>query len=158
MIWRRHRMETFTALLALCEGNPLVTNNRDAGDLRRHRAHCHVAVMTLTQFDQTVIVGWIRNIYLAQLNTSSLRSLPPHNEASIGLPGPADVKIQHIFHHNFIPFLFIASWHVMPCHEMSWTCWLTRAKILDDRKSNSISQFWGASIGQNRMINSATAF
>ena len=63
-----HQMETFFALLSLCEGNPsgfpsrrLETrsfdfswmcawtsgwaNNRDAGDLRRHGAHCDVTVM-----------------------------------------------------------------------------------------------------------------
>ena len=66
--WRRHQMETFSALLALCAGNSLVSgefpsqrpvtqsfdlrlnkrlskNNRDAGDLRRHRAHYDVIVM-----------------------------------------------------------------------------------------------------------------
>ena len=67
--WRRHQMERFSAL-ALCEGNlPITggfpsqrpttrifdvslvcawtiywTNNRDAGDLRRHRAHYGVTV------------------------------------------------------------------------------------------------------------------
>ena len=65
-------METFSALLAICEGKPQVTggfllqrlvarsfdvffvlrlnngwaNKRDAGDLRRHRAHCDVTVMS----------------------------------------------------------------------------------------------------------------
>ena len=67
--WWRHEMETFSALLALCEGNPLVDsphkghrrgalmfslicpwtngweNNRETGDLRRHRAHYYVIVM-----------------------------------------------------------------------------------------------------------------
>ena len=55
-------METFSALLALCAGNSPVTaelwcfrwsapwingwvNNREAGDLRRHRAHYDVIVM-----------------------------------------------------------------------------------------------------------------
>ena len=64
-------METFSALLALCEGNPTVTgefpsqrpvtrsfevffdlrlnkrlsNNREAGDLRRHRAHYDIIVI-----------------------------------------------------------------------------------------------------------------
>ena len=71
-VWWRHQMETFSALLALCEGNPAVTggfpsqrsvtrsfdvfflictwttgwaNNRDTGDLRRHCAHYHVTAM-----------------------------------------------------------------------------------------------------------------
>ena len=69
--WWRHQMETFSALLALCAGNspvPVISphkgqwrgalmfllisawiigwvNNRDAGDLRRHRAHYDVIVM-----------------------------------------------------------------------------------------------------------------
>ena len=66
-------METFSALLAICAENSPVTdefprkgqlrgalmfslvgawingwvNNREAGDLRRHRAHCDVTVMSL---------------------------------------------------------------------------------------------------------------
>ena len=65
----RHQMKKFSALLVLCEGNPPVNggfqwrralvfslicawtngraNNRDAGDLTRHRAHYDVTVMTL---------------------------------------------------------------------------------------------------------------
>ena len=71
--WWRHQMETFSALLALCAGNSPVTgefphkgqcrgalmislicvwingwvNNREAGDLRRYRAHYDVTVMCL---------------------------------------------------------------------------------------------------------------
>ena len=69
--WWRHQMETFSALLAICAGNSPVpgefptqrpvtrsfdvyfdlrpingwVNNREAGDLRRHRAHYDVIVM-----------------------------------------------------------------------------------------------------------------
>ena len=69
--WCRHQIEAFSALLALCEGNPPVTgafpltkasgralmfsltcpwtndwaSNRRAGDLRRHRTHHDVTVM-----------------------------------------------------------------------------------------------------------------
>ena len=57
--WWRHKMETFSALLAFCAGNLLVTmasdaelwcflwsvNNRYAGDSRRHRAHYDVTLM-----------------------------------------------------------------------------------------------------------------
>ena len=69
--WWRHQMEAFSALLALCAGNSPVTgefplkgqwrgalmlsficaringwvNNREAGDLRRHRAHYDDIVM-----------------------------------------------------------------------------------------------------------------
>ena len=65
LTWWRHQMETSSALLALCEGNsPLIgqwrgalmfslicawtngwVNNREAGDLRHHRAHYDVTVM-----------------------------------------------------------------------------------------------------------------
>ena len=66
--WWRHQMETFSALLAICAGNSPVTgeiqwrgalvfplicvwingwvNNREAGDLRHHRAHYDVIVMS----------------------------------------------------------------------------------------------------------------
>ena len=67
--WWRHQMETFSALLALCEGNSPVNsphkgqwrgafmlslirdwinrwvNNREAGDLRCHRAHNDVIII-----------------------------------------------------------------------------------------------------------------
>ena len=69
--WWRHQMETFSALLALCAGNSPVSgefpaqrpvtrsfdvffdrrqlngwvNTREAGDLRRYRAHYDVMVM-----------------------------------------------------------------------------------------------------------------
>ena len=72
--WWRHQMETFSALLTLCEGNhrspvnyphkcqwhgalifSLIcvwtngwANHRDAGDLRRHRVHYDVTVMCWT--------------------------------------------------------------------------------------------------------------
>ena len=73
LTWWRHQMETFSALLALCEGNTPITgefpsqrpvtrgfdvsvicawtngcaNHRDVGDLRRHRVHYDVIVMTV---------------------------------------------------------------------------------------------------------------
>ena len=63
--WWRHQMETFSVLLALCEGNPPVTGGfpsqrpvtrsfdiffylRLDGDLKRHHAHCDVTVMFIT--------------------------------------------------------------------------------------------------------------
>ena len=78
--WWRHQMETFAALLALFEGNSLVTgefpsqsqwrgalmfsllcawtngwaNHRDAGDLRRHRVHCGITEMSVNY----VIIGF----------------------------------------------------------------------------------------------------
>ena len=71
--WWRHQMETYSALLAICAGNSPVprkgqwrgalmfsliyvwingwVNNREAGDLRRYRAH----------YDVTVMLVWIIN-------------------------------------------------------------------------------------------------
>ena len=74
VLWWRHQMETFSALLAICAGNSPVTgeftaqrpvtralmlsliwawingwvNNREAGDLRRHRAHYDVIIMCIS--------------------------------------------------------------------------------------------------------------
>ena len=71
--WWRNQMEIFSALLALCAGNSLVTgefpsqrpvtrsfdvsfdlrwingwiNNREAGDLKRHHVHYYVTIMGL---------------------------------------------------------------------------------------------------------------
>ena len=64
--WWRHQMETFSALLAVCAGNSPVTggalrlslicawingwvHNREAGNLRSHRAHYDVIVMQNVQ-------------------------------------------------------------------------------------------------------------
>ena len=83
--WWRHQMETFSALLALCAGNSPVNgefpaqrpvtrsfdvfficawingwiNNRDAGDLRRHRAHYDVTVKVLVNYNLTWQWGWV---------------------------------------------------------------------------------------------------
>ena len=93
--WWRHQMETISALLTLCAGNsPVIgeipaqrpvtrsfdvffdlrlnkrwVNNRDDGDLRRHRAHYDVTVMHSRRlpwlwwwwrwlFVISVIIGW----------------------------------------------------------------------------------------------------
>ena len=74
--WWRHQMETFSALLALCAGNSPVpvnsphrgqwrralmfslicarindlVNNREAGDLRRHRGHYDANVMRYSEW------------------------------------------------------------------------------------------------------------
>ena len=68
--WWRHQMETFSALLALyahkgqwrgaliffiCAGINDRVNNREVGDLRRHRGHCDVNVMG--QYHH-VIIWW----------------------------------------------------------------------------------------------------
>ena len=79
--WWRHQMETYSAKLALCAGNSPVpvnsphkgqwrgalmfsliyiwingwVNNREAGDLRRHQAHCDVIVMKGKHYNDTIM-------------------------------------------------------------------------------------------------------
>ena len=86
MTWWRHQMETFSALLSLCAGNSPVpvnsphegqwrgalmfslicarkndwVNNREAGDLRRHRGHYGVIVMNFGYFP---IPRWVSFIW-----------------------------------------------------------------------------------------------
>ena len=81
--WWRHQMETFDASLAFCAGNWPVTgeiparrpvtqsfgvslicawksgwvNNRDAGDLRRHRAHYNVIVMMVLSYWNSPLIS-----------------------------------------------------------------------------------------------------
>ena len=88
----RHQIETFSAYLALCEDNPVVTavlphkghwretlifpricawangwiNNRDAGELKRHRAH----------YDVTVLVQQIMALTKVEPLTTGLGHLP----------------------------------------------------------------------------------
>ena len=92
--WWRHQMETFSALLALCEGNPPVTdaelwcflwsapwindwvNNREAGDFRCHRTHYDVIVM----WDDIVQMISLSNVgcnqrWLHQIWTSAKRCI-----------------------------------------------------------------------------------
>ena len=81
--WWRHQMETFSALLALCAGNPPVTgefpsqrpvtrsfdvffdlcmkngwvNNCEAGKLRRHRAHSDVT--NVLQYERRQLLSYL---------------------------------------------------------------------------------------------------
>ena len=102
--WWRHQIETFTALLAICSpvigefaaqrpvtrsfavffdlrlNKPLSEKKREAGDLRRHRAHCGVIVMCLMLF----------NADFQYTNTQKTHHL--------GIPGKADISpLKNIF-------------------------------------------------------------
>ena len=101
--WWRHQMETFFALLALCAGNSPVTgeftaksqwcgalvfslicawisrwvNTREAGDLRRHRAHYDVIVMNLTNsLFQTTDHTPCKEPYQLLIRTSAVMTRP----------------------------------------------------------------------------------
>ena len=93
--WWRHQMETFSAWLALCAGNspvpvnsplkgqwrgalmfPLIcvwindwVNNHEAGDLRRHRGHYDVNVMSLPANMRNDIFALIPTIILPKVLT-----------------------------------------------------------------------------------------
>ena len=92
-------METFYALLVICAGNSAVTgefptqrpvtrsfdvffdlngwiNNREAGDLRRHRAHYDVTVM--------IMKGMVNYIHISIRNVTSHQILNFHG----GLANP----------------------------------------------------------------------
>ena len=114
--WWRHQMETFSALLALCTGNSPVpvnsphkgqwrgavmfsliyawindgVNNREAGDLRRHRGHYDVNVMMLERVkistkpqrklnikDSVALCLFDCLFRLAPMKTSKLRIVDP---------------------------------------------------------------------------------
>ena len=86
--WWRHQMEIFSALLAICAGNspaPVKSphkgqwrgtlmfslicvwingwvNNREAGDLRRHRAHYDVTVMIHIRDPNLVVIVLVGNL------------------------------------------------------------------------------------------------
>ena len=83
--WWRHKMETFSALLAICAGNSPVpdelpaqgpvtgsfdvfltngwVNNREAGDLRRYRAHYDVTVLEPWKPSQNCMVDMSRTTH-----------------------------------------------------------------------------------------------
>ena len=89
--WWRYQMETLSALLAICAGNSPVTgefpaqslgtwrgalmfsligvwmngwvNNREAGDLRRYRAHYDVIVRWITRFACVLFLSGLINEY-----------------------------------------------------------------------------------------------
>ena len=110
--WWRHQMETFSALLILCTGihrpqgdflaqRPVTRNfnifyiffdlhlnNCHAGDLRPHRAHYYITVMTrmwclslcssLTPYNITFPFGTFINIYVVQCRLILKRCLQLH--------------------------------------------------------------------------------
>ena len=101
--WWRHQMETFSTLLAICAGNSPVpvnsphkgqwrgalvfslicarkngwVNNRETGDLRRHRDHYDVTVMSRYCVCMcTLMLPSLRHLQLQTLSTESISSTP----------------------------------------------------------------------------------
>ena len=94
LTWWRHQMETFSALLAICAGNSVVTgefphkgqwrgalvfplicawingwvNNGVAGDLRRHRVHYYITVMDSSLQASLKEITICLNIWTPQCN------------------------------------------------------------------------------------------
>ena len=117
--WRRRQMETFSALLALCAGNSPVTgefpaqrqvtrsfdvsficawinhwvNNREAGDLRRHRAHYGVIVMLSSgialHYSDANVSQIAGNSHVVQLyvkaRSFTIIKVPPYWPLAIGI-------------------------------------------------------------------------
>ena len=103
--WWRHQMETFSALLAICAGNSPFTgefpsqsqwrgaltfylicawtsgwvNNREAGDLRRHRAYYDVTIMNLSVF-----IGQGSCLYLFIISSVDYQQLCSSTQCDIG--------------------------------------------------------------------------
>ena len=139
------QMETFSALLALCEGNPPVTggfpsqrpatqsfdiffdlrlnkgfaNDRDAGDLRRHRAHYDVTVLVHNHLLHGVVpdishwVIWAIGCNLSQnhivIDSISARSIKFVYGALLAVCGLHPSTFQ-----KWAPF-------VTPFHQHPWT-------------------------------------
>ena len=153
IIWRRHQMETFSELLDLCAGNWLVTgefpsqrpvtrsfdvfficawindwvNNRDTGDLRRHRAHYYVNVM-----------NWMR-IKLLQWHTSW------HSECR---------EISQCLIDDFDWCRLDSDGTWTSCRlKIPISCLTTCSGLQQSKPQNSVLPLWGESIG-NRLIGS----
>ena len=119
-------METFSALLALSSGNSSVTgefpsqrpvtrsfdgyfdlswingwvNNREAGDLRRHRAHDDVIVMGICEI--TNVVAWYPQTSLCHPDVLALTKLHAtnnrHAEATVKSYSVVPIILRHIQH------------------------------------------------------------
>ena len=110
-------METFPALLAHCEGNPPVTghhwrwtlmfslicagtnswaNNRDAGDLRHHRAHHDVTVADARKSYWNMRVWWqnsIRNFMIRTYIVCKVRVILVDPQRSVNYIGTNDSSV-----------------------------------------------------------------
>ena len=89
--WWRHQMETFSELLAICAGKKLMfslicawingwVNNREAGDLRRHRGHYDVTVMLNWVIRQFIILSWLMikwNYFVRTVSTTRNQKSKP---------------------------------------------------------------------------------
>ena len=136
--WWRHPMETFSALLAICAGNSSVTghkgqwrgalmfslicawingwvNNLEAGDLRCHRAHYHVIVMSLMCED---FVEYWRHYNSTALWNSCLHlcllifriaeeghQLKGHNDRQCSIFWERTIEILMVYLHKFLVFI-----------------------------------------------------
>ena len=103
--WWRHPMQKFSALLALCAGNSPVTgefpvqsqwalmfslicawtngwvNNREVGDMRRHRTHYDVTVMII---HSVYLCQSVLNLRTSVVLCTGVVAGDPHNK---GIPG-----------------------------------------------------------------------
>ena len=123
--WWRHQMRIFSALLALCVGNPHVTgvfpsqrpmtrdfdfflicawtngweNHRDAGDLRRDRAHYDVNVMPLSCVIDYLSTPWIVNLALRFYVHPCSNLLK--GESNLTILAPKHMNGRNVYHTEF---------------------------------------------------------
>ena len=135
--WWRHQMETFSALLALYGGNPPVTgefphkgqnrgtlmfsliygwtkgwvNNRDAGDLTRHRAHYDVIVINCKYC--TYCIALLYNFGIRGYNK---KKMSEHNDETCIHTGLCiRIKTGHCFHTHVDWFFRLSNWFSLLC-------------------------------------------
>ena len=133
--WWRHQMEAFSALLALCAGNSAVTgefqykgqwhgalmfslicawingwvNNREAGDLRRHRAHYDVIVMCMALLMRT-LKWWLCNACnseIPQAPSSKSRAIYTANKQRVLMHRHQGWNVRHGLCHIYMRYLYI---------------------------------------------------
>ena len=131
--WWRHQMETFSALLALCAGilwSPVNSpqkgqwsgalmfslictwinswvNNREAGDLRHHRAHYDIIVMFFVQTPRKwgVFQTWVRAWYTLWSGVDgNLPTVLAHLQARCWTKGKAFLNL------SYLEFSYVFYW------------------------------------------------
>ena len=108
--WWRHQMETFFAVLALCEAKPsqrvVKRSFWDAGDLRRHRPNYDVTILLLKNLHINIISLCFNTpplIYVTMFRWKDLLSIV---EISLTIWNQDNVMLFQNLHTNIISLCF----------------------------------------------------
>ena len=177
LAWWRHQMETFSALLALCAGNSLHkgqwrgalifslicawinawVNNREAGDLRRYRAHYYVSVMEINDIIHTTqFITWWRH---DKETLSALQALCEGNPpVTGGFPSQRASNTELWHTHNFNYYMVVSwPWTIsalltlsewsphLSIHDITYTISVTVKPVYNDHLMGYFSAFWSSS-------------